>query len=117
VVRKAGFFGLFVIGLLMFIWGNAIALKAHLADFLLERAWSQSLNSGQASSPWYSLDAKPYLRLKAPEFNIDQIVLDNESGQALAFAPVFLVESAAPGEAGMTAIAAHKNTHFFNIPY
>ncbi len=47
-----------------------------------------------------------------PRLHRDLIVLDRDSGQALAFGPGWTPSSAAPGANGLTVISAHRDTQF-----
>lgn len=101
-----------IVGAALLIWGNWIYFKAVIADALLERAWAEAVETGQPVTPWQSMDASLSARLIVPDLDVSQIVLNKASGQALAFAPAMVDGSARPGQIGMTAVAAHKNTHF-----
>ena len=102
-----------IIGLCLFGQGAYIGAKAALAQVLLERAWMK-IETGQVSTttPWPWLDANVAARLEAPHLGKSAIVLDIDSGQALAFGPTLISGTARPGERGTIGLAAHKNTHF-----
>lgn len=104
--------GLIAAGLLQFGQGAYIHAKAALAQVLLERAWSRTLEERTASRPWSWADTWPVARLKVPALGIDQIVLEGESGNVLAFAPGRLVGSAPAGTPGRVVISGHRDTHF-----
>ncbi len=99
-------------GLLQFGQGTYIHAKAALAQMLLERAWDRSLDGELESRPWAWADTWPVARLKVPALGIDQIVLDGESGNVLAFAPGRLKGSAPAGGRGRVVISGHRDTHF-----
>lgn len=50
-------------GLILFGSGLWISAKAALAQTLLERAWSKSVQTGTQVTPWPSMDARPVMRL------------------------------------------------------
>lgn len=104
--------GLMAAGLLQFGQGAYIHAKAALAQVLLERAWDRSLNGSPESRPWAWADTWPVARLKVSALGIDQIVLDGESGNVLAFAPGWLKGSAPVGRRGRAVISGHRDTHF-----
>ena len=89
-----------------------IHAKAMLAQVLLERAWSASLDDGQPHRPWPWADTWPVARLRAPQLQREQVVLAGDDGRALAFGPGWAQASAAPGNAGTTVISGHRDTHF-----
>ena len=95
-------------------FGNAawILAKAELAQLLLERAWQQTLAGDTRVRPWPWADTWPVARLRAPGQDDGVAVLAGASGHALAFGPGHLEHSAAPGAAGNTVLAGHRDTHF-----
>lgn len=101
-----------VAGLAFLANGLWIPAKAALAQVLLERAWQRTTESGgsQEFRAWSWADAVPLARLGfgAKTF----IVLSGGSGEALAFGPAHVPGSAAPGGAGLSLIAGHRDTHF-----
>jgi len=91
--------------------GLKIEIKAKVAQVLLQRAWHQTLKTGQNYRPWPSFDGVPIMRLVIPQHNINQIVLKGTSGQALAFGPAFHEESFLPQEKKITIISSHRDSH------
>jgi sortase A len=89
-----------------------IHAKAALAQVLLERAWRTSAHGERAVKPWPWADITPIARLRVPRLGQDEIVLDGDSGQALAFGPGWSPASAAPGTHGLIAISGHRDTQF-----
>lgn len=104
--------GVMAAGLLQLGHGTYIHAKAVLAQLLLEHAWDRSLDGNKESRPWAWADTWPVARLKVPGLGIDQIVLDGESGNVLAFAPGRLKGSAPAGTRGRVVISGHRDTHF-----
>jgi len=112
--------GIILTGLLgagLFVYGNWINMKAVAAGYMLEAAWQESLETQYPATLWGSMDAGLFGKLTVPGQDVEQVVLDRSTGQALAFAPAFIEESDWPGFGGTTAIAAHKNTHFQFLEY
>jgi sortase A len=101
-----------LIGLALIGKGATIYAKAVLAQILLERAFDRSLAAGEPVKPWSWADTWPVARLEVPRIGASAIVLKGGSGQALAFGPGLLDGTPAPGEAGSSVIAAHRDTHF-----
>lgn len=89
-----------------------IHAKAALAQVLMERAWLASEHGSKPVPPWPWADIAPLARLQIPRLGADLIVLDNDSGQALAFGPGWTPHSAAPATRGITIISAHRDTQF-----
>lgn len=92
--------------------GAYIHAKAVLAQFLLETAWSDTLDGQEEVKPWPWADTWPVARLNAPRLGKSRIVLAGASGSSLAFGPGHLFNSAAPGEKGNVVISGHRDTHF-----
>jgi sortase A len=101
-----------LVGLALVGKGVAIYAKAIVAQILLERAFDQSLATGQPVKAWGWADTWPVARLEVPRLGVSTIVLKGGSGEALAFGPGLLDGTPAPGEAGSSVIAAHRDTQF-----
>ncbi len=104
--------GVITTGLFEFGQGGYIHAKAALAQVLLENAWARSVEGEDRSKPWSWADTWPVARLRVPGLGVDQIVLDGESGNVLAFAPGRLPGSADSGSEGRIVISGHRDTHF-----
>ena len=95
-----------------------IKAKAWLAPVLIERAWAASLrNPGEPVKPWPWADTWPVARLRVPAEGIDLLVLEGDSGNALAFGPGRALASATLGSAGLAVIGGHRDTHFQFLQY
>ncbi len=92
--------------------GLWIPAKALLAQYLLQRAWQQSLVDDKIVKPWPWADTWPVGRLQNDRLGIDLIVLEGESGEVLAFGPGHLSRSSSPGEDGHCILAGHRDTSF-----
>jgi len=89
-----------------------IPVKAGLAQYLLERAWTETRAGVQSARPWPWADTWPVARLSLPALDADWIVLSGASGRNLAFAPAHVDGSALPGSPGAMVVAGHRDTHF-----
>ncbi len=105
-------FVLLVCGSLLLADGCWIRTKAVVAQFLLHRAWEQTLQSGEQTKPWPWADTWPVARLRMEQQGVDLIVLEGESGEVLAFGPGHLQGSSAPGSSGHCVLAGHRDTSF-----
>lgn len=99
-------------GLALIAAGLGIHAKAMVAQFLLKRAFAESIASGAPVKPWSWADTWPVAKLDAPRLDASAIVLSGGSGEALAFGPGHLDNTPMPGEAGASVISAHRDTHF-----
>jgi len=110
----------FLVALVCFTHVGYLFLKAHFAQYLLERAWQQHLITDKTQEnrifkPWPWADIYPVAKLSFERLNISQIVLNNDSGQALAFGPGLNrinVMNGGRSSSGIYVISAHNDTHF-----
>ncbi len=104
---------LFVFGSWLIGQGAWIHIKAETAQWLLERAWQETLMTQQPAKPWPWADTWPIGRLVVARLRIDQIILVNASGQSLAFGPgnVPMNHDADHDPRGMI-LSGHRDTHF-----
>ena len=101
-----------LIGLILFGHGAYIHAKAWLAQVLLERAFDRSVATGEVVK---AMVMGRYLAGRADRGEADRasaIVLEGSSGQALAFGPGHVEQTADAGERGVAVYAAHRDTHF-----
>ena len=89
-----------------------IGAKAHLAQQLVRRAWSEAQSGARDARPWPWADTRPVARLLAPGHGVELFVLDGASGRTMAFGPGHLSGTPRPGEAGNAVVAGHRDTHF-----
>ncbi|WP_084664761.1 class GN sortase [Pseudochrobactrum sp. AO18b] len=99
-------------GFILLGQGVWIHAKAYAAQFLLERAFTQSIATGEKVKPWAWADTWPVARIEAPRLAASAIALNGASGQALAFGPGHLQNTPKAGETGTAVYAAHRDTHF-----
>jgi len=100
--------------------GGYLMIKAQLAQYLLHKTWQQQtvaegIKNKIRVKPWPWADFYPVAKLSFERFNITQIVLNNDSGQALAFGPGInqLKVTKSEGEnTSVVVISAHNDTHF-----
>ena len=110
--RRFAVGALLVLGLALLAAGFWMPAKAELAQQLLNRAWQRTAAGDAAARPWPWADTQPVARLTLPGGAEPLTVLAGASGRNLAFAPALLDGSAAPGAAGVSVIAGHRDTHF-----
>lgn len=111
-----------IIGIALLLCGGAVLLsgmwipaKALVAQLLLDRAFSASVESGAPHTPWPRAEASTIARLTLPSGDT-YIVLDQDHGRALAFGPGLVGGSVLPDQNAATGshiiIAAHRDTQF-----
>lgn len=89
---------------------TAVAVKGRVAAVLIEAAWRARLHDGRPHRPWPWADFTPVGRLAVPRLGIDRPVLSDATGRTLAFGLGQVGGSVRPGEPGVAAIAAHRNS-------
>ncbi|MFK3667071.1 class GN sortase [Ochrobactrum teleogrylli] len=99
-------------GLVLAGQGFWIHAKAFAAQILLERAFTQSVETGAPVKPWSWADTWPVARIEVPRLETAAIALKGASGQALAFGPGHLDNTPEAGDQGTAVYAAHRDTHF-----
>lgn len=109
---KAVFILSLLSGIALTAQGLYIPAKAMLAQVLLERAFTEAQTQGAPVRPWPWVDSWPVARISVPRLHESAIVLSGGTGQALAFGPTLLPQSAPLGGEGTSVLAAHRDTHF-----
>ena len=105
--------GMALSGLLLVGQGLYIKTKAIVAQVLLDTAWQETLASNKKIKAWPWADTFPVASINIPGRSDGNIIaLDGSSGEALAFAPGHLNNTANPGQRGTAIYAAHRDTHF-----
>lgn len=110
----------FITAFVSFSLGSYPFLKAQLAQHLLTRAWQIQPNHHDSqkqnvNKPWPWADFYPVAKLNFERLKKSQIVLNNDSGQALAFGPGVNQTTLRGGEivqSDIVMISAHNDTHF-----
>ncbi len=92
--------------------GGYIHAKAWLAQGLIDDAWVRVQAGEERARPWPWADTWPVARLELPRLNAAMTVLAGGSGRTMAFGPGHVDGSVMPGEAGISLIAGHRDTHF-----
>ncbi|MCW9080233.1 MAG: class GN sortase [Colwellia sp.] len=87
--------------------------KAHLAQALMTYAWDkrQIEKFSIPKPPWPWADFHPIAKLSFMRFNLSQLVLNSDSGQALAFGPG-LTAANTVSQHGDIIISGHNDSHF-----
>jgi sortase A len=111
-MRRIAPFLIAIVGLILFGQGAYIHAKALLAQVLLDRAFAETIASGQVTKPWSWADTWPVARIEVRRIHASEIALEGSSGQALAFGPGHVELTPNAGERGVAVYAAHRDTHF-----
>lgn len=102
----------FSAGLLLLGKGLYMDVKAELAQMLIEHSWQSRGINASAAKPWWWADTKAVATLEVPRLNKRLFVMQDDSGESLAFGPGHLNNSAEIAQAGHVMIAGHRDSHF-----
>ena len=100
------------VGLLLCGQAAAIHAKAALAQVLLQRAFARSVATWEPVKPWPWADTWPVARIEVPRLKRSAVVLQGDSGEALAFGPGHVRGTPEAGRRGTAVYVAHRDTHF-----
>jgi len=118
-----------IIASVSFVMASYMVIKAHIAQVLLASTWQKqliSVDDNHAASksqnktveenkPWPWADFYPVAKLSFDRLGLSHIVLNNDSGQALAFGPGLNQSTSsggAQGRSNVMVVSAHNDTHF-----
>ncbi|MBC8323300.1 MAG: class D sortase [Candidatus Marinimicrobia bacterium] len=99
--------GVFLAGRSVFYYSKGIAAK-----MLINSAWAETKETHAEVKPWEWADFHPVGRIEIESIGMDCVVLDKISGEALAFGPGHLSNTAKPGTIGNVVLAGHRDSHF-----
>ena len=103
---------LLLCGTLLLGQGFYMQAKARLAQVLIARSWQQNLHGNATAKPWPWADIRPVAKLSVPRLHLDQYIMQNASGEALAFGAGMLPQGGEPGGSGHSLLAGHRDSHF-----
>jgi sortase A len=92
--------------------GGYMAGKAQLAQYLIANAWLDRNQQSRPVQPWPWADIHAVAKIEVPELETEQYVMNDASGEALAFGPGQMRASLPLGDTGHSVIAGHRDSHF-----
>lgn len=102
-----------VAGLGLAAWALWIPVKAAIGQRLIDDAYQRARAGEIGARPWSWADHAPVAKLRFPSLgDAERVVLDQASNAAMAWAPGWMRGSAPLGAPGLSAVAAHRDTHF-----
>ena len=102
---------LLAIGALSGVRAGWLHGKATLAQHLLESAWRETRASGVATPPWPWADIAPVARLEVPGHGIRRTVLQDASGEAMAFGPGLVAGRPERAARAAVVLGGHRDSH------
>lgn len=112
LLKRLGVLAIIVAGCWQFGSGSYIYAKAQLAQYLLNNAWSKTLQGESKVKPWEWADTHPVAKITFNNDQEDYIVLAGGTGRTMAFAPGHVSATPLPGNGGNSVIVGHRDTHF-----
>lgn len=109
--RRRSAWGLLLAGLALVTLSGYMTLKATLAQTLIASSWQLRPGDGPAPNPWPWADTRPVARLAAERLGIHRYIMQDDSGESLAFGPGMVPVSSDDSVAAVI-IAGHRDTHF-----
>ena len=100
------------IGLGLIASSSYMNIKAMVAQKLISSSWESGLSQQAALKPWRWADTRPIARLVVPRLAKEVFVMQDDSGESLAFGPGHLSASSAISEHGHVMISGHRDSHF-----
>jgi len=88
-----------------------VQAKAHVGQWLLDRAWQQATVTQQSTKAWPWADTWPVAKLHVPSTNTTMVVLEGVSGEAMAFGPGRMTDLSKSAETGLFGIGGHRDSH------
>jgi len=101
-----------VIGALLLSQAFYMDAKAILAQLLIAHSWTTADKQSSAPKPWPWADTRAIAKLEVPALGKTLFVMQDASGESLAFGPGHLPASAAPGGEGHVIVSGHRDSHF-----
>jgi len=111
-MRRCIMIGFWLIGALLLSQGLYMDVKAKVAQVLISSSWNNRDEDRLPSKPWWWADTRPIAKLDVPRLNKTLFVMQDDSGESLAFGPGHLTQSAKPAQDGHVIIAGHRDSHF-----
>jgi sortase A len=87
-------------------------VKAVIAQGLIAHSWQQRYASSPPPKPWWWADTRAIAELKVSRLGTQVFVMQDDSGESLAFGPGHLTASASISSPGHVMIAGHRDSHF-----
>ncbi len=116
-MKKVIVFLLLISGLWQVSGSSYMLVKAHLSQYLISRAWQQTLDDNGQHLPWDWADTYPIFEMYFPRLDKKSIVLEGASGRNMAFSAAHSYESGLPGENKSTIVSGHRDSHFQHLQY
>ena len=102
-------FSLLVASLMLMSNAFYIKAKAMVADVIIANTWESRETKNNPKKPWPWADTQVVASIKVPRLKVEQYVMQDASGESLAFGPGAVLPI---NKGGYQFIAGHRDTHF-----
>jgi len=103
---------LFILGCYFLGQGVYMDAKANIAQVLIASSWENRSEGSPAVRPWWWADTRAIAQLDVPRLKQTLYVMQDDSGESLAFGPGHMPASSSLSEHGHVVIAGHRDSHF-----
>ena len=103
---------LFLGGALLLGQGFYMDVKAKVAQMLIAHSWQKRAAGSPPPKPWWWADTNAIAKLEVSRLNKTLFVMQDNSGESLAFGPGHLSGSADVSAQGHVMVAGHRDSHF-----
>lgn len=111
-IQRSFYILIFLAGSVMVGQSFYMTAKAELAQYLIGSTWNSRQSDQPAAKPWPWADIHAVAKIEVPRLNITQYIMNDSSGEALAFGAGHLIKTALPAKNGHSMIAGHRDSHF-----
>ena len=100
------------LGLFFLSQGLYMDVKAEVAQMLIATSWNDRAKNEAPVKPWHWADTRVIASLEVARLKQSVYVMQDDSGESLAFGPGHMPASAPPSADGHVVIAGHRDSHF-----
>lgn len=105
-----------VVGAWLLGQGLYMDTKAHVAQVLIASSWGDSQNQTADNrpppKPWWWADTRAVAKMSVERLDKHVYIMQDDSGESLAFGPGHMPASAKPAKQGHVMVAGHRDSHF-----
>lgn len=111
MLRKTNFYILIIFLIGLAVLGKPIYYytKGICAQIMLEKAWEKTKRTGKPTKAWSWADTLPVAKLIIPKIELNQVVLEGEEIEAMAFGPAIIKHEL---NANNIIISGHRDSFF-----
>ena len=101
-----------IIGMILIFQGGYMDVKAKVSQILISTSWANRIAGERPIKPWWWADTRAIAKMEVPRLQQALYIMEDDSGESLAFGPGHMPASAKPSANGHVIIARHRDSHF-----